>query len=225
MGKASRADFLQRLRTDYAFRTLVFSVGGFLGSVLFGVYNGVLGIVGRSVWFCSLAAYYILLAFLRGGILRYHGRKKSKLTAAEMEKREIRIYRNGGVLLLVLNLALSVAIVQMVFSVHSFYYPSWTVYGYAAYAFYKITMAIVHLVKSKKQVDLTVRSVRNINLAAAAVSILALQTALLQSFGEGANGLAFNAFTGAVVALLNIALGVSMIATAIKKGKKNAEEV
>ncbi len=214
--------FFQRLRADYAFRTMVFALGSFTGSILFGVYNALMGIFGRSIWFCSLAAYYILLACLRGGILLYQGKRKGRLTKSQREERELRMYRNGGVLLLVLNLALSVAIVQMIFSVRSFYYPDWTVYGYAAYAFYKITMAIIHLFKAKKQEDLTVRSIRNVNLAAAAVSILALQTALLQSFGEGANATAFNAFTGVVVGLLNVALGISMI---IKAGRKNAKEI
>ena len=69
--------------------------------------------------------------------------------------------------------------------------------------------------------DLTVQAIRNVNLADAAVSILALQTALLGTFGsEGLNVSLFNTLTGIAVSLLSIGIGVQMIAYANTKLKE-----
>ena len=119
----------------------------------------------------------------------------------------------------------SSAIAQMIFSEAHFTYMGWTIFAYAAYAFYKITMSIIALIKAHKQTDLTVRAIRNINLVDSLVSILALQTALLTMFSEGEiNVSIFNTFTGIVVSLLSVGVGIYMIVSANKKMKKIQKE-
>lgn len=215
--------FVRALMSNYGLRTVIFSIGSFSMSILFGLYNGALGIIGRSIWFGALAAYYILLAFLRGGILLYHGKKKFlAMSEKEKRKREIRIYRNGGLLLLVLNIALSSAMAQMIFNDEGFSYAGWTIYAFAAYAFYKIGMAIYNLFKARKQDDLTVQAIRNINLMDAAVSILALQTALLHTFsGEGVDVSIYNTLTASAVTAIGLFLVVSML---VRTKRENTNE-
>ncbi len=205
--------FVRALMSNYGQRTVIFAIGSFSMSVLFGLYNGALGIIGRSIWFGALAAYYILLAFLRGGILLHHGKKKILgMSEEDKRRRERRIYRNGGLLLLVLNIALSSAMAQMIFNDEGFRYAGWTIYAFAAYAFYKIGMAIYNLFKARKQDDLTVQAIRNINLMDAAVSILALQTALLHTFGgEGVDVSVYNTLTASAVTAIGVFLVVSML--------------
>jgi divalent metal cation (Fe/Co/Zn/Cd) transporter len=113
----------------------------------------------------------------------------------------------------------------MIFSDAHFTYMGWTIFAYAAYAFYKITMSIVTLIKAHKQDDLTVRAIRNINLVDALVSILALQTALLTMFSEGATNISlFNTLTGTVVSFASIGIGIYMIVSANKKMKELQKE-
>lgn len=101
----------------------------------------------------------------------------------------------------------------------------WTVFAYAAYAFYKITMSIISFVKAHKQTDLTVRAIRNINLVDALVSILALQTALLTTFSTGeVNISTANTLTGIAVSFLSIAIGIYMIVSARKKMEELQKE-
>ena len=127
--------------------------------------------------------------------------------------------------MLVLNVALSAAIAQMIFSSAHFTYIGWTVFAYAAYAFYKITMSIISFIKAHKQTDLTVRAVRNINLVDALVSILALQTALLTMFGDGTVNISLmNTFTGIIVSFSSVVIGIYMIISANKKIKKIQKE-
>ena len=221
-----KGKFTQELMQNYGFRTVVFAIGSFTMSVLFGMYNGALGILGGSIWFGALATYYILLAFLRGGILLHHGKKRrTELSEKDERLKQIKTYRTSGIFLLILNVALSSAMAQMIFNDEGFSYPGWTIYAFAAYAFYKITMAIYNFVKAQKHDDLSIRAIRNINLMDAAVSILALQTALLHTFTEeGVDVSIYNTATSIAVTVLGISLVVYMLVKASKEKKEFTNE-
>ena len=213
-------EFTRLILRNFGFRTVIFAIGSFLMSLLFSGFNAYMGIKNRSIWYGALAGFYIALAFLRGGVLAYHKSRTRKKTQND-EYLKAKVYRNSGIITLILNIALSSAIAQMIFSDAHFTYMGLTIFAYAAYAFYKITMSIIALIKAHKQTDLTVRAIRNINLVDALVSILALQTALLSMFSEGEVNISiFNTFTGVVVSLLSVGIGIYMIASANKKIKE-----
>ena len=213
-------ELTRAIRHNYGHRTIIFAIGTFFMSVVYGIFNGYLGLVGQSIWYGALAAYYIFLALIRGGVLAYHGKKHAgRLENDELEK--AKTYRKSGVLLLIVNTALSVAIAQMIFDDRFFSYADWTIFATAAYAFFKITMSIINLFKARKQEDLTIEAIRNINLMDATVSILALQTALLHTFQDGTVDVSlFNTLTGIAVSAFTLALGVYMIVKATKKIKE-----
>ena len=216
-----RHEFTHRLLRNFGFRTLFLAIFSFAMSIVFACFNGYMGIKNLSIWYGALATYYIALALLRGGILLHH--KKKKGDSDEVTK--IKVYRNSGIVLLLLNVALSSAIAQMIFSGEHFSYVGLTIFAYAAYAFYKITMSIINLVRAKKQTDLTIQAVRNVNLADATVSILALQTALLTTFGGNEiNFSLMNTLTGCAVSFFTIGLAIFMIITATKKIKSITKE-
>ena len=217
-------EFTHLLLRNFGFRTVIFAIGSFLMSLLFSGFNAYMGIKNRSIWYGALAAFYIALAFLRGGVLAYHKSRIGKKMQND-EYIKAKVYRNSGIITLILNIALSSAIAQMIFSDAHFTYIGWTIFAYAAYAFYKITMSIIALIKAHKQTDLTVRAIRNINLVDSLVSILALQTALLTMFSEGEINISiFNTFTGIVVSLLSVGIGIYMIVSANKKMKELQKE-
>ncbi len=207
--------------SDWGFRTVITAVVSFIISLGNAVLNAVAGVTSRSIWFGALAAYYIMIALLRGGLL-LGSRQKVRSNALKQAKN----YRNAGILLLVLNAALSSAIGQMIFDDRGFEYRDWLIYAFAAYAFYKITMAIINAFKARRQDSLTVQGIRNINIVDGAVSILSLQTALLHTFSEeGVNISLFNTLTGTAVSAFAIGLSLFMIINGNRKIKeiKNAK--
>ena len=219
-------EFTYLLLRNFGFRTVIFAIGSFAMSLLFSGFNAYMGIANRSIWYGALAAFYIALAFIRGGVLTYHSKKigKQKDTPND-EYVKAKVYRNSGIITLILNIALSAAIAQMIFSDAHFTYIGWTVFAYAAYAFYKITMSIISFIRAHKQTDLTVRAIRNINLVDSLVSILALQTALLTMFSEeGVNISLMNTLTGIAVSVISISIGIYMIVSANKKMKELQKE-
>lgn len=223
--------FWNRTFTEYGFRTILFSIGSFVINLAFAVYNGSIAIVINSVWFGALAAYYVLLIVLRGIILVYHAFRKKAVKTGQTEditlRKDTRIYGVCGIVLLLLPIALSFAILQMVRANDSFVHTGITIYAYAIYAFYKIIVSVYNFVKTRQTNEMTVRAAKNINLADAFVSILALQTAMFREFdaGDVVNVATMNAVTGAIVCALTAALGVFMIVIAAKKvGQKRDKE-
>ena len=219
-------EFTYLLLRNFGFRTVIFAIGSFAMSLLFSGFNAYMGLINRSIWYGALAAFYIALAFIRGGVLTYHGKKIGKQKNTQNDEYvKAKVYRNSGIITLILNIALSAAIAQMIFSDAHFTYIGWTVFAYAAYAFYKITMSIISFIRAHKQTDLTVRAIRNINLVDALVSILALQTALLTMFSEeGVNISLMNTLTGIAVSVISISIGIYMIVSANKKMKALQKE-
>lgn len=221
IGMIESRKFTRELLENHGYRTFVQSAVSVTMGIAYGAFNGVLGIMSRSVWYGSLAAYYIFLTLIRAGILVYY----KKDSGDKLDK--AKTYRNSGILLLILNVALSFAIAEMIFSDRAFKYAGLMIYVAAVYAFYKITMAIINLCRKRGAGDLAMQSVLNINLTDAAVSILALQTALLHTFSEGEVDISlFNTLTGSAVSLMTLGLAVFMVikSTKIIKELKNGRK-
>ena len=126
--------------------------------------------------------------------------------------------------MLILNFALVPAIVQMVIKNEGFKYAGVMIYVMAAYAFYKLGISIYNLFKVKKQSNFVIAAIKNISFADALVSILALQTALLQTFLQEGSPRLFNALTGGMVSIGVISIGIYMIVNATCKLNKIVEK-
>ncbi len=218
--------FVNKALTDPTTRSIISLSVSFVINMAFAVYNSAIGIMNRSIWFGALSAYYIVLILLRGTILLYHIRRVKENKAGQPEQtaylKSIKIYGCCGAVLILLPIALSFAIMQMVRAGDSFVHSGITIYVYAIYTFYKIIMAIYNFAKARSNIDLTVRAAQNITLAQAMMAVLALQTAMFHEFNAGdfVNVATMNIVTGAIVCGLTATIGVLMIVTAAKKSKQ-----
>lgn len=210
-----------RFLEDYTFRTILTTMPAFLINVAYTVYNGVIGIMNRSAWFITMAVYYSFL-----GIMRYHavntGRKISRMEDQKMIRRkEISVIRTDGILLLLLNLSLAGIVLLTIVNGTARTYPEIMVISIAAYTFYKMTIAVINMVKVRKLQSPILITIRNIGVADALVSMLTLQMTMLASFQEKSSLDAnyMNGVTGLVVSVLIVALGVGMIYQSYKREK------
>lgn len=215
--------FTSAIINDYGFRAVTFSTLAFTVNIAYAIFNGAMGIISRSVWFGALSLYYIVLSALKAYVI-IGSRRIKKLT----ENRPLllaRMYRNCGISLIMLSIALSGAVAQMALSDQGFKYADLMIYAAALYAFYKITIAIIQFVKSRRHGRTINETFGLINLSDGLVSMLALQTALLAAFGEGSSKV-YNAITGTAVMLMIIAIGIFMAfgAKRIKTEKENEND-
>ena len=208
-----------RFLEDYTFRTILTTLPTFLINIVYTVYNGVIGIANQSAWFITMAAYYSLL-----GIMRYCAvnteRKISRMTDPKLiRKKELSVIRTDGILLLLLNLALSGVVLLTIAKGTAKTYSEIMVISIAAYTFYKITMAVINMVKVRKMQSPILITIRNIGVADALVSMLTLQTTMLASFQDTSSIDAnrMNGITGLAVCILIALLGASMIYYASKR--------
>lgn len=205
--------FISRYLKDVSFRTGANLGQGFLMNILYAAMKMGLGLYYQSIWFLALSIYYFLLAFMRVFLFHY---MKKKNPAANYTK-ELRRYRACGGMLLVMNEALVAIIVLIVQDDGGFVYPGVLVYAMAAYSFYAVILAIVSIINFRKLGSPVMSASKVINLTAALVSMLSLETALLTQFGQmdSASFLAFRhlmlSLSGGVISLIVLGMAFYMI--------------
>lgn len=206
-----RNPYAHRYLTDLSFKThvslylsLAFNLLFVAMKLFFGAYYG-------SIWYGTLAVYYIMLAMMRFLLLRH---VKRNAIGSEFIL-ELRQYRLCGVILLLMNIALSGVVVLVVRQNQGFHYPGYLIYVVAMYAFYNIITAVRDVVKYREYRSPVVSAAKAIKLATALVSMLSLESAMLMTFDTGENPPFFRrvmtATTGGCVCLLVLGMAIHMI--------------
>lgn len=172
--------FLNRYITEDTYRAKVALCSGLLINLLYVGIKLFSGIYYKSVWFVTLAVYYILLAVMRFSLLHH---VKGQKRRGNDKAAEWRRYRLCGIILLLMNWALTGIIVLVIFQNSGFEYPGMLIYVMAMYAFYAIITAVINLIKFRKYGSPVLSAAKAIDLTAALVSMLSLETAMLTQFG------------------------------------------
>ena len=169
-------------------------------NMLFGAYNIALGAATLSWWMLTVGSYYIVLSAMRIAILK-------------TKRSEKHIQRISGILLICMTIPLAGTVVLASIKDRGIHYHEIVMITIAVFAFTKITVASINLVKSCKSSAEKVRTLRNISFADAFVTIFSLQRSMLVSFeGITATGIrAMNIATGSGVCVIVFALGVNLL--------------
>ena len=181
-------------------KTLKFALVSLIFNVAFGAYHLVFGIVSSSWWLLTLGTYYLILSIVRFMVLC----TKSK---------EQFITKFTGWMLMVLSIPLSGTVILSVVRDRGHEYHMIVMIAMATYAFTKITLATINLVKSRRSTSGALITLRNISFADAFVSIFALQRSMLVSF-EGmteAEIVIMNATLGSAVCVIVFLLGLNLL--------------
>ena len=211
---------LDRCLTDIAFRThvsLYFSLGI---NVLYAAMKMVSGVCYHSVWFGTLSVYYMLLALMRFSLLRQAGRSAFGQDLIS----EFRKYRLCGCMLLLMNIALSGVVILVIRKNEGFAYVGYLIYVMALYAFYTIITAAVNVIRYRKYNSPVMSAAKVISLAAALVSMLSLENAMLAQFQKKENPELFRKVmtgaTGSGVCLIVLGMALYMILHATRQLRK-----
>ncbi len=210
-----RSSFGTRLITDRRLGLETRAVINLIINLLFAIYNGVLGMASRSVWFVAVCVYYVILA-----VTRFSAVLNSRKNTLEKERLALSM---TGIMLIVLSMILAgINYLSDSLKVTS-RFDEITMITIAAYTFYKLTMAIIRAVKDKGSPSPVMLAVHAIGYAEVAVSILNMQRSMLVTF-EGMTPseiTLFNALTGFGVFMFILALGIYMIRRSIVSKENN----
>lgn len=211
--------FTNRLASDSIYRAFLFALPGLGTSMVYAVFNGVVAIYSRSFWYLTFFAYYLLLSIMRYGVLWLNRQMGGFKETKEKQIREWKAYKNCGILLVVMNIALTGAVVLIIYSRNTQKrYAGFLIYAVAFYTFYKVIMAVLNTVKAGKTKLPLVMTLRRIGYADALVSLLSLQVAMLTAFSEPAAEYisVMNTCTGLGVCIMVLLAGVGMIVNGIR---------
>ena len=168
-------------------------------NVAFSAYYLACGLILRSWWMLTLGSYYLILSVVRFAVLRT---KSKEHLAAKM----------AGWMLMALSLSLVGTVILSVVRDRGHERHTIIMIGLAAYAFTKMTLAIIRLIQCRHSASQKIVALRNIDLADALASIFALQRSMLVSF-EGMTDteiVIMNATLGSAVCIAVFLLGLHL---------------
>ena len=181
-------------------RTLKLAIGSLAFNIAFATYYLVMGLVTNSWWLLTLGSYYLVLSLVRFMVLR----SKSK---------ERFIAKFTGWMLILLSIPLVGTVILSVVRDRGHERHMIVMIALAAYAFTKITLATIKLIKARRSTSANLITLRNISFADDFVSIFALQRSMLVSF-EGmteAEIVIMNATLGSAVCVIVFLLGLNLV--------------
>ncbi len=207
--------FSGRYVNDLAFRGSVSIYRGMTVNFLYVLFRIVVGIRYTSMWFISMAVYYLVLGVLRLSlILSYH---------QKVNIDELRCYRRTAWLIFLLNIPMGGMITLMVLTNSGYSYPGYVIYLSAMYTFYTMVTSVINLVRFRRLGSPILSAAKVLNFIAALMSILGLQTAMIAQFSVESDSFrkTMNAITGGVIWLCVILTAVYML----RRSRKMQSEV
>ena len=169
-------------------------------NTVFGSYHILLGMITHSWWLFTVGIYYAILSAVR-------------FTALRIKKKDSFLTKFVGIMLILLSLTLVGTVILAVIRDRGIVMHEIVMIAMAAYAFTKITVAIINLIKSRKNASAKIAILRNISFADACVSIFTLQRSMLVSFGNMSEShiRIFNATLGSAVCAVIFYLGLHLL--------------
>lgn len=215
--------YVQSWTGDVRLRVRVSLYGSFAWNTVYAIFQLCLGLYHSSVWYYSLAGYYICLALMRFFLSKHTAKHK----AGEKMKEELSEYRTCGIVFLVLNLALSAMVFLMIYQNKTTVHHEITTIALAAYTFTTLTTAIINTVKYRRYESPVYSASKAISLAAASVSMITLTSTMLASFNDGTTDPMFRTYMlaglGAAVAIFITIMAIYMIVNANRQMKQLGE--
>lgn len=182
----------------------------------YAVFNFFAGWRNNSHWFMSVGGYYLLLCIIRFFLLKVADSAGKKF-ANERMAFELKIYRLVGVIMFIVNIAMSVMAVQMIWQGGGTVHSDIMTIAMATFAFYYLTVAIINLQKYRKTTQPINSAAKMLNFACALMSIFTLQSAMISAFGnDELFRQRMNIATGCAVFILVFGLAIYMICRANK---------
>jgi len=143
--------YMARYRQDTAWRMTVSLYGSFAVNASYTVLQLGLGRsilqYGITLWYYSMAAYYLMLSVMRFYLLQY---LRDGHMPGEDRNGELHRYRFCGVILVGMNLALAVIVYYITWQNRTFIHHMITTIAMVAYTFTSFTMAVINMIRYRK---------------------------------------------------------------------------
>ena len=181
-------------------KPLKIAILSLVANTAFAAYYLISGALTSSWWLLTLGSYYLILSLLR-------------FTVLQSKRTEHFIVKFTGWMLIALSIPLVGTVLLSVLRDRGHELHMIIMIAMAAYAFTKITLATVNVVKARRTNSVVLITLRNISFADAFVSIFALQRSMLVSFDGMTETeiIIMNATLGSAVCVIVLLLGINLL--------------
>lgn len=176
-------------------------------NIVYALGNCAVGFLTYSWWFITIGAYYAVLTVARFSVLKVKQRARGDYDT------ELFARRITGILLVALSVCIVGVNILSALKERGTAIHEIIMIAIATYTFTKITVAIIGMVQAKHTASPVLKTLRNIALADACVSIYTMQRSMLQTFPglTPAESQLFNILTGTAVWIIVLFLGINLI--------------
>ena len=226
--KMHENQYIDRYMTDEVFKSNVGLYRSLAINLIYVVINAVSGYIYQTYWFVIFAIYYAIIAVMRCLLVRYTIKNQiGKDYFGELKRARLCAY-----ILMTVNLALSAAVLMMVFGDRGFQYQGFLIYVIALYTFYITVTAVTDMIKYRKYNSPILSVTKVIKMTSALFSMLFLETAMFAQFGADTSQEVKRLMimmTGAGISITVVSMAIYMIVRTtgeinkIRSGNKNGK--
>ena len=207
--------YTNRLLTDRELKNNIKLFSGTFLNNVYGIFKVITGVIYRSVWFGATGVYYLVLGMMKLSLIKH-------IISKSDEKKQLTQYRNTGILMFLLNSAMVGMIILMIRDGESAVYPGFVIYAQAGYTFYILTVAIIDIIKYRKDHTPLIAASKSISLVSAIMSMFILQVAMINQFGIDSDAhfkSIINVITGIDTSFLTIGIAIFMLINSKQRSK------
>ena len=204
---SERHSRLDALLHDRIYRAVVGATGGLAIDVVFAAWNLALGAAGLSIWFATMGCLYLALAVMRFLAMRREAarRRRGDIVSPAFA------HAAGG-LMIVLATVLGIVVFLTITKGKGAAGNEIVVISQATYTFYVLILAAINYARARRSNTSAERMLRSVSSSAALVSLLSLQTTMIDSFGGNADlRLVATAGTGSFACAVCVFMGVDLL--------------
>lgn len=173
--------FMHYWKSSKFFREFVLFLISIVSSGFLALFYLIHGIVSSSDWFMSLAVYYALLTLVRVYLCNRKWVVHNEPDPESKDEISRRSMETTGILLALMNVALSVMIGEMVFFGHSKTYWRWMLYYIIVYTGIRIWHETTSAYHGRKRHRIQ-RMIHVINMMDAIVAVFALSATIIDTY-------------------------------------------
>ena len=161
-----------------------------------GISHIILGAASGSLWLFTVGMYYSVLSIIR-------------FTVLVKRKNRHFLKKFTGFMLIILSLPLLGTVILSAVTDRGHVFHEVVMIGIAVFAFTKITLASINLIKTRQSTSEKMITLRTVSLASAFVSIFSLQRSMLVTF---------DGMSAGEITIMNIATGTGVCITVFLLG-------
>lgn len=211
--------YMDRYMTDAVYKSNVGLYCSLAINLIYVIVNAASDYVYQTYWFVIFAVYYAIIAMMRFLLVRY----VIKNPIGNNHLGELKRARLCACILMTVNLALSGAVLMMVFFDRGFQYQGFFIYVIALYTFYITVTAIIDMVKYRKYKSPILSITNVVKMASALFSMLFLETAMFAQFGADTSSEVKRLMiilTGAGISVAVVTMAIYMIVQTTREMKQ-----